>query len=64
VRGATEEAATLAPHWRDVYGGTPEDWVDAPHDARYIEVVATSMYTYAFDQDRFEALLAGPSEAS
>ena len=27
------------PHWRDVYGATPEDWVDAPHDARYVEVV-------------------------
>jgi general stress protein 26 len=64
VRGATDEAATLAPHWRDVYGGTPEEWVDAPHDARYIEVVPTSLYTYAFDRERFEALLAATPKTS
>ncbi len=65
VRGATEEAASLAPHWRDVYGGTPEDWVDAPHDARYVEIVPASMYTYAFNRDRFEAIVArGASPAS
>jgi general stress protein 26 len=58
VRGATEAAATLAPHWREVYGGTPEDWVEQPEDARYVEIVPASMYTYAFDQGRFEALLA------
>jgi general stress protein 26 len=58
VCGATEEAASLAPHWRDVYGGTPEDWVDEPHAARYVEIVPSSMYTYAFDQARFEALVA------
>jgi len=58
VHGATEEAATLAPHWRDVYGGTPEDWVEAPGDARYLEIVPASMYTYAFDHDRFEAIVA------
>ena len=61
VRGATEEAATLAPHWRDACGGTPEEWVDAPHDARYIEIVPISMYTYAFSRARFEEMLAGGS---
>jgi pyridoxamine 5'-phosphate oxidase-like protein len=59
VRGATEEASELAPHWRDVYGGTPEDWVDAPHDARYVEIVPNSMYTYAFDRERFDGIVAG-----
>jgi len=64
VRGATDEAAALAPHWREAYGGgTPEDWVDDPRDARYVEIVPSSMYTYAFDRDRFEALLQGPSGA-
>jgi general stress protein 26 len=58
VLGGTDEAAMLAPHWRDVYGATPEDWVDAPHDARYVEIVPASMYTYAFDRARFEELLA------
>jgi general stress protein 26 len=65
VRGATEAAATLAPFWRDVYEATPEDWVDAPHDARYIEIVPASMYTYAFNRERFEALVErGPTAAS
>lgn len=58
VRGATEEAAVLAPHWRHAYGSTPEDWVDAPHDARYVQIVAASMYTYAFNRERFEAMVA------
>jgi general stress protein 26 len=58
VRGATEEAASLAPHWREIYGGTPEDWVDAPHDARYVEIVPASMYTYAFNRERFEEIVA------
>jgi general stress protein 26 len=58
VRGATPEAAALAPHWRDAYGGgTPEDWVEDPADARYVEIVPTALYTYAFDHDRFESLL-------
>jgi general stress protein 26 len=61
VRGATEEAATLAPFWRDVYGATPEAWVDAPHDARYVEILPTAMYTYAFNRDRFDALLGRTS---
>jgi general stress protein 26 len=62
VRGATEEASALAPFWREVYDGTPEDWVDAPHDARYVEIVPSSMYTYAFNRERFEALVErGPA---
>jgi hypothetical protein len=57
VRGATEEAAALAPFWRDVHDETPEDWADAPHDARYVDFLPSSMYTYAFNRERFEALV-------
>jgi len=57
VRGATEEAAALAPDWRDVYGGVPEEWVSTPSDARYIEVIPQAMFTFANDRARFEALL-------
>jgi len=59
VHGATEEAASLAQHWRDVYGATPEDWVDDPRDARYVELAPESMFTYAFNRERFVALLDG-----
>ena len=59
VHGATEEATSLAPNWRDVYDATPEDWVDDPRDARYVELVPESMFTYAFDRERFVALLDG-----
>ena len=64
VHGATPEAAELAPHWRDVYGATPEDWVEVPGDARYVEVVAHALYTYAFNRERFDALLAGGAAAT
>jgi hypothetical protein len=57
VRGATEEAAALAPFWREIYGGTPEDWVGAPSDARYVEVVPHTIFTYAFNRERFESLV-------
>jgi len=33
-----------------------EDWVSAPGDARYVEILPGSMYSYAFSRERFEAL--------
>jgi hypothetical protein len=57
VRGATPEAAELAEHWRAVYGGTPEEWVDEPSHARYVEMVPHRLFTYAFNRSRFEAML-------
>lgn len=62
VRGASEEAATLAPFWHEVYGATPEDWVDAPHDARYVQILPSALYTYAFNRDRFEAMLGSTTD--
>ena len=60
VNGATEESASISHYWSDVYGGgTPEDWVSAPSDARYVQILASAMFTYVFSRDRFEALLAG-----
>ena len=55
VPGATDEAAALAPLWRAVYEGTPEDWVDRPEDARYVEIVPETMFTYVASRERFEA---------
>jgi general stress protein 26 len=63
VRGATDEAATLGPHWQEVYGGTPEDWVETPADARYVEVVPHAIYSYAFSRDRFESMLGAAPDA-
>ncbi len=57
VHGATSEAAAISHYWSDIYGATPEDWVDDPADARFAEIVPTAMFTYAFDRDRFEALV-------
>jgi general stress protein 26 len=56
VRGGPGEADEIRHFWTDVYGGSPEDWVDTPKDARYVEIVAHSMYSYAFSRERFEAL--------
>ncbi len=58
VRGATPEAAALAPSWRDVYDSTPEDWVDAPGDARFVEVVPRRVFTYCHDRAGLGALVA------
>ena len=59
VNGATEESASMRHYWSDVYdGGSPEDWVPTPGDARYVQIQASAMFTYAFDRDRFEALVA------
>jgi general stress protein 26 len=64
VHGSTEESARISHYWADVYaGGTPEDWVDAPRDARYVQIQASAMFTYAFNRDRFEALLAAAPDA-
>jgi len=57
VVGGSMEAGALAPIWRDLYGGTPEDWSDAPSEARYVQIVAARLFTYAFSRERFEALV-------
>ncbi|MFI5035703.1 MAG: pyridoxamine 5'-phosphate oxidase family protein [Acidimicrobiales bacterium] len=56
VRGGTAESAALVPIWVEVYGGSPESWVERPEDLRYYELVATSMFTYAFSREAFERL--------
>jgi Pyridoxamine 5'-phosphate oxidase len=57
VRGASAEALTLQPIWRGVYGSVPEDWTARPEDARYFELTASLLYSYASSRERFEALL-------
>jgi general stress protein 26 len=62
VHGGPGEADELRHYWREVYeGGSPEDWVERPQDARYVEILATSMYSYAFSRERFEALCDRPA---
>jgi hypothetical protein len=63
VRGGPGEADAIRHYWTELYDASPEDWVATPQDARYVEVIANSMYTYATNRDRFEALVAadGPS---
>jgi hypothetical protein len=56
VRGGPGEADELRPRWIEVYQSSPEEWVTTPTDARYVEIVATAMYSYAFSRERFEAL--------
>jgi general stress protein 26 len=56
VRGGPGEADDLRPYWTAVYDSAPEDWVAAPGDARYVEIVARSMYSYAFSRERFEEM--------
>ena len=61
VRGGPGEADELRHYWTEVYeGGSPEDWVERPQDARYVEILASSMYSYAFSRERFEAMCDGP----
>ena|GEM_PF-1338724 len=64
--GATDAAAALSHSWSDVYGsGTPEVWVSTPSDARCVQIAATSLFTYAFSRDRFDALIdARPDDAA
>jgi hypothetical protein len=62
VHGGPGEADELRHYWREVYeGGSPEDWVERPQDARYVEILASSMYSYAFSRERFEALCDRPA---
>ncbi len=56
VRGGPGDADELRHYWTDIYKSSPEDWVTTPSDARYFEVVASSMYSYAFSRERFEEL--------
>ncbi|MGH9019732.1 MAG: pyridoxamine 5'-phosphate oxidase family protein [Acidimicrobiales bacterium] len=58
VRGASVEARSLAPIWREHYESTPEEWVDRPEDARYFELVASRLFSYCHDRDGFEAMVA------
>lgn len=58
VHGGPGEADELRPYWIEVYDSSPEEWVATPGDARYIEIVAASMYSYAFSRERFEAMCA------
>jgi general stress protein 26 len=63
VHGGPGEADTIRHYWTDLYESSPEDWVATPEDARYIEVIATSLYTYAFNRERFEAIVAENARA-
>lgn len=57
LRGGPGDVDAIRHYWTDLYESSPEDWVATPEDARYIEVIATSMFTYAFNRDRFERLV-------
>jgi general stress protein 26 len=62
VRGGPGEADELRHYWQEVYdGGAPEEWVDRPEDSRYVEILASSLYSYAFSRERFEALCDRPA---
>jgi general stress protein 26 len=62
VHGGPGEADELRHYWQAVYeGGSPEDWVERPEVARYVEILATSMYSYAFTRERFEAMCDRPA---
>jgi hypothetical protein len=58
VCGGPGEADAVRHYWTELYDSSPEDWVATPQDSRYVEVIATSMYTYAFNRERFEAMVA------
>jgi general stress protein 26 len=58
VQGGPGEADAIRHYWTDIYESSPEDWVATPRDSRYFELIATSMYTYAFNRERFEAMVA------
>jgi len=59
VRGGPGEADAIRHYWTELYESSPEDWVETPGDSRYIQVNATSLFTYAFNRERFEALVNG-----
>jgi Pyridoxamine 5'-phosphate oxidase len=56
VRGATLESAALAPVWRAHYGSTPDDWVERPENARYVEIEPIRMFAYCHDREALAAL--------
>lgn len=56
VHGGPGEADEIRHFWTEVYHASPEDWVPTPAEARYVEIVPASMYSYAFSRDRFEKL--------
>ena len=58
VPGGPGGADELRHLWTEVYHASPEDWVPTSTDARYIEIVPSSMYSYAFSRDRFEEMCA------
>jgi general stress protein 26 len=58
MQGGPGDADALRHYWTEIYESSPEDWVATPSDSRYIEVVATSMFTYAFNRERFETMVA------
>jgi general stress protein 26 len=58
VQGGPGEADAIRHYWSDVYDASPEDWVATPSDARYVEIVAGSFFSYAFSRERFEELCA------
>lgn len=64
VRGGPGEADALRHYWTEIYDSSPEDWVSTPTDARYVEIVPTSMYSYAFSRERFEEMCAAIPTAS
>jgi len=57
VPGGPGEADAFRHYWTELYDASPEDWVATPQDARYVEVLATSIFTYAFNRERFEAMM-------
>jgi general stress protein 26 len=65
VRGGPGEADELRHYWTEVYdGGSPEDWVTTPVDARYVEIVPSAMYSYAFSRERFEEMCERATESA
>jgi general stress protein 26 len=59
VRGGPGEADAIRHYWTEVYDASPEEWVATPSDARYVEVIPTSIYSYAFSRARFEEMCRG-----
>jgi hypothetical protein len=56
VKGGPGEADAIRHYWIEVYNSAPEEWVTAPEDMRYYEIVPTTMFTYAFSRERFEEM--------
>jgi len=56
VIGGPGEADALRHYWIEVYHSLPEDWVATPDDMRYVEIVPSMMFSYAFSRERFEEL--------